>query len=103
MPLMIKTAEGGEARPVIVCDCCGKEIAGAGDGNCCWTTPPPDGGPQVTAQFAHKACHAALELRDPHRPWGSVDLDCLLVYLASNLGLKWEEAVHKARLSPPMG
>jgi hypothetical protein len=32
-----------------------------------------------------------------------VDPDCLLVYLASNLGLKWEDAVPKARLSSPLG
>jgi hypothetical protein len=87
MPQLIKTAEDGVARPVIVCDHCGQEIAGAGGGNCCWP-PPPGGGPQVNAQVVHQACCAALVVQDLQRPWSSVELDCLLVYLASNLGLK---------------
>jgi hypothetical protein len=103
MPLMITCAEGGSARPVIVCDHCGREIAEARDGSYRWKIPPDAGGPPKLVYFTHKGCCRAFEKDHPEPPWGVADLDGLPALLAETLGGGPPEAAAKAWLLSPVG
>jgi len=96
---MIKTAEGGLAWPVIVCDHCGREIVQAGDGSYRWKIPPTAEGPAKLAYFTHKGCCLDFEKAHPEPPWGVAELEDLPVLLADHLAVEWEAAATAGLLS----
>jgi hypothetical protein len=100
---MIKTAEGGRAWPVVVCDHCGREIAEARDGSYRWKIPPAAGGPPKLVYFTHKACRLEFEKTHAEPPWGGADLEELPVLLADCLAVEWEKAAATAGLLSPVG
>ena len=94
MPLAIRS-EGGMAKPVIICDHCGKEIDEAKQGNYQWDVAQVDKPQGGQVYFTHKACCRAFEALTPGR-WSWTELDCLPVFLANNLKVNWKEAREKA-------
>jgi hypothetical protein len=96
MSIRIKL-ENGLDKPVVVCDHCGDEIKTAEDGNYQWRTDgkgrPADG----RIFYTHKDCSHLFETRNggPSR-WNVMELECLSIYLARNLGVNRQEADWKA-------
>lgn len=98
MPLVIQR-QGKADRPVILCDYCRQPIEQAEDGNYQWVMARDgqvtDGGP---AFFTHKRCCQAFEVgQGAGFFWGVMDLDCLPIFLAQNLGVDQQAATEKAR------
>jgi hypothetical protein len=91
MGLRIVSRRGRDC-PVVACDHCGRPIVDATRGNYQWR-PLGDG----ALFYTHKGCCRAFEAaRGGH--WCAVDLECLPVYLANNLGVKWLRAGRRAAL-----
>jgi hypothetical protein len=101
MPLVIKAA-GDVSKPVVICDHCGEEIAEARQGNYQWRMSDAGKGIEGRVYFTHKHCCHAFEQVNPDPCWGSMELECLPVYLANNLGIDWKKANRTAGLMASM-
>jgi hypothetical protein len=95
---MVQTDRG--AGPVFLCDHCGERITEVKLANYVWDDKGAVPGDVLDVYFVHKGdCDRALEARltggRPER-LASMELNVLLPYLASNLGVDWEEAQQHA-------
>jgi hypothetical protein len=85
----------GRSYPVVVCDHCHEWIADATDGNYEWRwQADTDFGSHIF--FTHKRCCLAFE-RNRGLHLLAWPLECLPIYLGSNLALDWMAAHRTAR------
>ena len=90
MPLTIE-GRGALCCPVVLCDYCGQKIERAAEGNYQWNMHRRD----APVFFTHKACCRAFEEQNESDGvfWGAMPLECLPVFLLTNLGVPY----HKTR------
>jgi hypothetical protein len=94
----------GRFRPVVVCDHCGEQIADAKDGNYEWRMREDGQIEDGQIYFTHKACCRPFEIANGGRVhWFAIGLECLPVYLATNLERDWAKAKKTAALMSQMG
>jgi hypothetical protein len=95
MPLRIQH-EGGLDRPVVVCDLCGAEITDALDGNYQWVMDAEGRPHWAEVYFTHKRCCHAFEQTNGAVLWGAIGLECLPIFLGTNLRLDGPAAARTA-------
>jgi len=95
MPLRI-IAEGPYFAPRVVCDQCGQVITHAEDATYEFRLDAISDHVGVPVYFTHKQCSQAFRHENPG-PWGWTPLQCLPVFLGTNLELDWKEARRAAR------
>jgi hypothetical protein len=103
MPLQIRI-EGPQARAVVVCAHCGKQIENARQGNYQWRMRDGCRGTGGQLFFTHKQCCRAFQTANTGPfTWAWTELCCLPIFLGNNLGLDWEGAKDTARMFASIG
>ena len=98
MPLHIRE-DKGLTRPIVVCDYCLHEITDAADGNYQWKTDDNGAPTDGAIYFTHKhCCHKFEQTHGDVLQWAAIGLECLPVFLASNLKVDWAKAKQTAAM-----
>lgn len=95
MPMAVKFHDD-LFMPIVVCDQCGEEITEAAKANYQWLFNADDPHRAARMYFTHKRCCRAFEQRHGGR-WCWCELQCLPIYLGTNLRIKQRAARQMVR------